>query len=100
MKDFVDLLKSHDIIGTAESWLGSENCNIKGYVSFTKGCNKMEKFGRNLSSLIVYIKNNVIKRVKEIGTTIKEMLWIRPGVLNLQLTCFQHPTQMISTLGP
>jgi hypothetical protein len=75
-KDFLDVLWKHDIFGIAESWAGLEVFEINGFISFSKGRTKVAKFGRNPGGLVVYIGDGISKRVTEIMTNMKEVLWV------------------------
>jgi hypothetical protein len=70
------LLAAHDIFGISESWTGCEKFDVRGYTSFVKGRGRIVKFGRNPGGLMVYIKDNINNRVKEIPTMMKEVIWI------------------------
>jgi hypothetical protein len=74
--DFLALLAAHDIFGIAESWAGFEKFDVRGYTGYVKGRGRIEKFGRNPEGLIVYRKDSINNRVKEIQTTVKEVIWI------------------------
>jgi hypothetical protein len=75
-KDFLDLLKINYAFGLEESCTGFEICNIKGYTSYIKGRNKTARFGTNPGALVVYVKNSISKKVIEIPTKMKEVIWI------------------------
>jgi hypothetical protein len=75
-KDFLDLRKTIDVCGLAESWARFEIDNMKGYTSYIKGRNKTARFGRNTGRLVVYVKNSIGKKVIGIATEMKEVIWI------------------------
>jgi hypothetical protein len=50
--------------------------DVRGYTSCVKGRGRIAKFSRNPGGLIVYIKDSINNRVKEIQTTVKEIIWI------------------------
>jgi hypothetical protein len=72
----LDLLRSQDILGIAESWTWLETYNFSGYTSYFKGRCNISKFGRNPGGLAVYIKGDFSKGVKEMGSDMKETLWL------------------------
>jgi hypothetical protein len=86
-KDVLGLLKSNDICGLAESWAGFETYNMKGYTSYIKERNKTARFGRNPGGLVVYVKNGLSKKVTEIQTEMKEVIWI--GVKSETILCIK-----------
>jgi hypothetical protein len=71
-----DVLWNHDIFGITESWAGQEVYEINGFISFSKGRTKVTKFGTNPGGLLVYIREGISKRVTEIPTNMKEILWV------------------------
>jgi hypothetical protein len=75
-KDFLDVLWNYDIFWIAESWAGLEVYEINGFISCLKGRTKVTKFGRNPGGLAVYIREGISKRVTEIVTNMKEILWV------------------------
>jgi hypothetical protein len=74
-KDFLDLLKAN-VFGLAESWARFETYNMEGYTRYIKGRNKTAKFGRKPGGSVVYVKNSISKKVIEIPTEMKEVIWI------------------------
>jgi hypothetical protein len=74
--DFLALLEANDIFGIAESWAGFEKLDVRGCISYVKGRGRIAKFGGNPGGLIIYIKDNISNRVKEISTTVKEGMWV------------------------
>jgi hypothetical protein len=75
--DFLDLLRGLDILGIAESWAGLETYNISGYTSHFKGRGRISKYGRNPGGLAVYIKDEISKGFIEIGSNMKEIIWLK-----------------------
>jgi hypothetical protein len=73
-KDFLHVLWNHDIFGIAESWAGLEVYEINGFISFSKGRTKVEKFRRNPGGLVVYIGGGISERVTEIAMNMKDVL--------------------------
>jgi hypothetical protein len=51
------LLEQNKMLGTAESWIGLEKCEIRGYKTFNKRRCKLTRYGRNPGGLVLYVKN-------------------------------------------
>jgi hypothetical protein len=75
-KDFLDVSVIMMFFVIAESWAGLEVYEINDFISFSKGRTKVAKFGRNPGGLVVYIGEGISKRVTEITTNMKEVLWV------------------------
>jgi hypothetical protein len=85
--DFLDVLKANDVFGLAENWAGFETYNIKGYTSCIKGRNKTARFRRNTGGLVAHVKNSISKKIIEIPTEMKEVIWI--GVKSKTSPCIK-----------
>jgi len=51
------LLEQNKMLGTAESWIGLEKCEIRGYKTFNKSRCKLTTHRRNPGGLVLYVKN-------------------------------------------
>jgi hypothetical protein len=95
--DFLHLLKTNYVFGSAESWAGFETYDVKGYTSYIKEMNKTARFGRNPGGLLVYVKNSLSKKVIEISTEMKEVIWI--GVKSKASPCIKVCISFIYVTG-
>jgi hypothetical protein len=48
---------------------------MNSFVSYSKGRNKVIKFGRNVGGLIMYIREGISKRGTEIVMNMKDIIW-------------------------
>jgi len=51
------LLEQNKMLVTAESWIGLEKCEIRGYTTSNKSKCKLTRHRRNSGGLVIYDKN-------------------------------------------
>jgi len=59
------LLEQNKMSSTAESWIGLEKCEIRGYKTFNKSRCKSTRHRRNPGGLVLYVKNINDQYVRE-----------------------------------
>jgi hypothetical protein len=74
-KDFLNLLRSLNIFGIAESLAGLETYKVSGYTSYFKERCNTAKYGRNSWGLAGNTTDDISNCVKEILAIMNDILW-------------------------